>query len=166
MQHSIQNSGIIFYIPFRVISAIIGSSSALSMSNRYLIQWHSKHCNLGSQCWGKINQCAHMLCWENAFEYVSCHFDQAPMYITKTTLILRTCECLSLNSSDSGGGLFRLWGSIPCLLMPWLLKWPEHQLAWYWLCWADNMSCCSRFNFIYLDQAKSKKRFKIGIYLL
>ena len=26
------------------------------------------------------------------------------------------------------------WGSIPCLLMHWLLKSPDHQSSWYWLC--------------------------------
>ena len=56
---------------------------------------------------------------------------------------------LSFNSSDAGEGIFRLWGSIPWLLMPWLLKSPEHQQSWYWLCWTDNMYCCFRVNFIY-----------------
>ena len=36
---------------------------------------------------------------------------------------------------------------IPCLLMPWLLKLPEHQQAWYWLCGTVNMYCCSRHNY-------------------
>ena len=36
---------------------------------------------------------------------------------------------LIFNSSDAGDGMFWLWGSIPCLLMPWLLKSPEHQQA-------------------------------------
>ena len=47
--------------------------------------------------------------------------------------------------------LFRCWrrdipavGSIPCLLMLWLLKSPEHKRAWYSLCMAENMHCCSR----------------------
>ena len=53
-----------------------------------------------------------------------------------------------LNSFDAGDRLFQLWGSIPCLLMHWLLKSPEHQQAWYWLCRTDNMYCCSRVNFI------------------
>ena len=30
----------------------------------------------------------------------------------------------NVNSSDAGDRIFRLWGSIPCLLMPWLLKSP------------------------------------------
>ena len=58
------------------------------------------------------------------------------------------------------------WGSIPCLLMPWLLKSPGHQQAVYWLCRTDDMYCCSRVNFIYLGQAKSKIQFKMWIYLL
>ena len=35
------------------------------------------------------------------------------------------------NSSDAGDGIFRLWVSLPCLLMPWLLKSPGHQQKWY-----------------------------------
>ena len=50
--------------------------------------------------------------------------------------------------------------------MLWLLKSPEHQQAWYWLCRTDNMYCYSRVNFIYLDQSKSKILFKMWIYLL
>ena len=52
-----------------------------------------------------------------------------------------------------------LVGSVPYLLIPWLLKSPEHQQAWYWLCRTDNMYCC-RVNCIYLGQAKSKIWFK------
>ena len=44
------------------------------------------------------------------------------------------------------------WGSISCLLMPWLLKSPEHQQAWYWLCRTDNRYCCAGVDFIYLDR--------------
>ena len=43
------------------------------------------------------------------------------------------------NSSDAGDKIFRLWESIPCLLMHWLLKSPVHQQAWYLLCRTDNM---------------------------
>ena len=32
---------------------------------------------------------------------------------------------------DAGDRIFRFWGSIPCLLMPWLLKSPVHQQTWY-----------------------------------
>ena len=69
-------------------------------------------------------------------------------------------------SSDAGDEIFWLWESIPCLLMPWLLKSPEHQHAWHWLCRTDNMYFCYRVNFIYLGHAKSKTWFKIWIYLL
>ena len=71
-----------------------------------------------------------------------------------------------LNSFYAGDRIFWLSGSIPCLLMHWLLKVPMHQQAWYWLCRTDNMSCCSRLNFIFLGQAKSKTRFKMWIYIL
>ena len=52
------------------------------------------------------------------------------------------------------------------LLMPWLLKSPEHQQAWYWLCRTDSMYCCSRVNLIYLDQAYSKIQSKMWVYIL
>ena len=56
-----------------------------------------------------------------------------------------------VNCSHDGNWIFRR-GSIPYLLMPWrllmpwLLKSPEHQQAWYWLCRTDNSYCCSRVN--------------------
>ena len=71
-----------------------------------------------------------------------------------------------INSSDAGNRIFQLRPLIPCLLMHWLLKSPEHQQAWYWLCRTDNMYCCSRVNFISLGQANPKIQFKIWIYLL
>ena len=36
-----------------------------------------------------------------------------------------------MNSSDAGNRIFWLWGSIPWLLMPRLLKSPMYQQAWY-----------------------------------
>ena len=78
---------------------------------------------------------------------------------------LGVCPC-SINSPDGGDGIFQLLKSIPCLLMPWVLKSPGHQKVWYWLCRTDNMFNCSRLNFIYLGPAKSKIRFKIWLYLL
>ena len=65
----------------------------------------------------------------------------------------------AFNSLDAGDGIFRLWESIPCLLMPWLLTSPEHQQAWHWLCRTNDTYCRSRVNLIYLGQAKSKIRF-------
>ena len=62
--------------------------------------------------------------------------------------------------------IFGLWGSIPCMLMPWLLKLPEHQQVWYWLCSTDNIYCCPRVNFTYLGRAKSKIWLKMWMYLL
>ena len=76
-----------------------------------------------------------------------------------------TITCTDVNSSDAGGGIFRLLRSIPYLLMHWLLKLPVHQQAWYWLC-KTNMYCCSRVNFIHLGQAKSKIQFEMWIYIL
>ena len=51
-----------------------------------------------------------------------------------------------INSSDAGDGILWLWWSIPCLVMLWFLKLPEHQQTWYWLCSTDNTYCCSRVN--------------------
>ena len=85
---------------------------------------------------------------------------------SKIQFQIKTDIVACVNSSDAGVGIFRLKGSIPRLLMPWLLKSPEHQQAWYWLCRTDNMHCCSRINFIDLGQAKSMTRFKLWIYIL
>ena len=41
-------------------------------------------------------------------------------------------KAIKLYSSDPREGIFGLIWSIPYLLMPWLLKWPEYQQAWYW----------------------------------
>ena len=77
-----------------------------------------------------------------------------------------SCTCISVNSSDAGVGIFWFLESIPCLLLPLLLKSPGHQQAWYWLRRTDNMHCCSTVTFIYLGQAKPKIRLKMWIYLL
>ena len=88
--------------------------------------------------------------------------DRLPIPLNSVSL-----QCIDIvNSFDAGDGIFWLWGSIPCLLMPWLLKSPDHQLAWYWLCRIDIIYCCSRVNFIYLGYAKSKMWLKHWIYLL
>ena len=42
--------------------------------------------------------------------------------------------------------------------MHWLLKSQMHQQARYWLCRSDNIHCCSRVNFSYLGQARSRSR--------
>ena len=72
-----------------------------------------------------------------------------------------------VNSCDARDEIDRFGGQYhPCLLMHWLLKSPEHQQAWYWLCRTDIIYCCFRVNFTYLVQAKSKLRFKMLIYFL
>ena len=76
--------------------------------------------------------------------------------------LLYTLDSVSLiseqkiNSSDAGDRIFRFGGSIPCLLMPWLLKSTGHQQACHWLSRKDSICCCSRLNFTNLGQAKSK----------
>ena len=46
---------------------------------------------------------------------------------------IRTLRLITTNRSPTDG-IFRIWLSISCLLMPWFLKSPEHQQAWHWLC--------------------------------
>ena len=79
------------------------------------------------------------------------------------------CQYLKVDGVENGKMLtllvqeteyFGFEGSMPCLLMHWLLKSPEHQQTWYWLCRTDNMYCCFTVNFIYLGEAKFKQWFK------
>ena len=72
----------------------------------------------------------------------------------------------SVNSSEVGDGIFRLWSSIPSLLMLWLLRSPEPQQAWYWLCGTDTMNYFSVHCFVSLVQAKSNKWYKMWTYLV
>ena len=69
-------------------------------------------------------------------------------------------------SSDTGDGIFRLWGSITYLLMHWLLKSSAHQRPWYRQWSIDNMYGCSRVNIILLGQSKSNINFKMWINIL
>ena len=68
---------------------------------------------------------------------------------------------IDINSSVAGDGIFRLWGSIPCLVTPWIEKSPDHQQALYQPCRTGNIYCCPRANFAYLDLAKFKIWFKM-----
>ena len=86
--------------------------------------------------------------------------------ITLTNADMFKMRSVHLNSSDTGDRIFRIRGLLPCLLMPWLLKSPEPQEAWYWLCRTDNIYCCSRVHFTYLGEAKFKIWFKMWTYLL
>ena len=112
-------------------------------------------------------------CWYTLSSLCSCYYlfrmvyIQADIFIDCSTFSWKV-KCnwrgiapLSLNSSDTGDGIFWLWGSIPCLQMPWLLKSPEHQQAWYWLHRSDNMYYGSRVSVIYLGLTKSKIWFKM-----
>ena len=73
------------------------------------------------------------------------------------------CHILITVCFNVGDKIFWFWRLIPCLLMHWLLKSPEHQQAWYWLCRTDNIYCCSRVNFIYWGQTNSKIQIKMWI---
>ena len=46
--------------------------------------------------------------------------------------IYRHIRTNHFSSSGAGGGIFWLWGPIPCLLTPWLLKSTEHQILSVW----------------------------------
>ena len=96
---------------------------------------------------GDPDLCCHMasLCL-NELKYV---IDAA---LVQDRLWLGTIRKLAINFSNAEDRIFRLWGSIQCLLIPWLLKPPEHLQAQYWLCRTPNFNCCFRVNFIYLGQ--------------
>ena len=46
---------------------------------------------------------------------------------------IRIWQPFVVNSFDASDGIFWLWASVSCLLMPWFPKSPDHQQAWYWL---------------------------------
>ena len=75
------------------------------------------------------------------------HFFQASICELLSFAVITSPIWYDIDSSDAGDGIFRLWGSIPCLLMHWLQKSPVHQQAWYWPCRTNNMCCYSRLNF-------------------
>ena len=75
-----------------------------------------------------------------------------PLHISLLNLLMLEMEYCS----------FRLT-SIPCLLMPWLLKSPVHQHTLYCLCRIENIYHCSKVNFFDLGQANSMRWFKMWI---
>ena len=77
-------------------------------------------------------------------------------------LIQRWC----FNSADARDGIFQLRGSIPCLLMHWLLKSPEHQQPWYWLCRTDNVYCCRLISSTWVQPNPRYNPKNMWIYLL
>ena len=124
----------------------------LTMTNRSALVLLEKGFQLPVSCWcGGMTQNVNIYFVLNN---LSC----------KKTMMLRVSG--HTNSSDAGNGNVWLWGSIPGLLMLWLLKSPEHRQAWYWLCRTDGIYCCSKVNFIYLGWAKSRIWFKMWIHLL
>ena len=58
-----------------------------------------------------------------------------------------SCVKLLENFIQIAVSIFRLWRSIPCLLVPWLLTSQEQHQAWYWLCRIDDIYSCPRVNF-------------------
>ena len=52
--------------------------------------------------------------------------------------------------------IFRLIWSIPCLLMPWLLKSAGHQQEWYCQNRVGDMWCCYIVNLVFFFNTKSK----------
>ena len=72
----------------------------------------------------------------------------------------------TFNSSDAGDGIFRFGASIPCLLIPWLLKFSKHQQAWYCQYRMGNMQGCSIGKFVFFCWPKSKIWYEMWIHLL
>ena len=79
---------------------------------------------------------------------VSWHIISPPIVFTKLRLsfawshnwYIRSRSIInpSDNTLDSRDVILRLWRSMPCLLMLWLLKSPVHQQAWHWQCRTDT----------------------------
>ena len=95
--------------------------------------------------YGKISQC--MTTTKHSKAKTVCIF--LGIYFTTYKICLVSLLLFGLFiSSGAGDRIFRLWWSIPCLIMPWLLKSPEHQQTWHWICRTENMYCCSRVKVI------------------
>ena len=90
-----------------------------------------------------------------------------PSNHNKTQELHNVCTIVgsTVESYDAGDEIFRLWESIPCLLMFWLLTSAEHQQAWRWLCRTNNLYFGSRVNLIYLCSDKTTIQLKMSIYL-
>ena len=116
------------------------------MAGSFLVKFFSAECLVQVMAWCR-QASSHYLnqCWPRSMP---------PYGVTRPQWV---------NSSDAGDRIFQLWRSIPCLLMYWILRLPEHQQAW--LCRTDNVYCCSRVDFIYLGQAQSEILFKMWIYI-
>ena len=72
-------------------------------------------------------------------EVITTLFSNLKYQSSEVLWVIQTSQSFSINSSDAGEGIFRLIGSISSLLMPWLLKFPRHQQAWYWQRRIGNM---------------------------
>ena len=67
-----------------------------------------------------------------------------------TSYIIRNKCCTMFTSSGNNQGrcyLYARHGSIPWLLMPWLLASPGHQQSWSWQCRIDASSSRKDFNY-------------------
>ena len=126
---------------------IIGSDNGLLPGQRQAIIWTNVvNWTLRNKLQRTVNRNSNIFIQENAFEKIFC----------KMAAILSLPQCV--NSSEARDGIFQLIWWIPCLLMPWPLKSPEHQQTWYWLCGTDKstlvqlMAWCSQAMSHYLNQ--------------
>ena len=71
--------------------------------------------------WGTLNELDEkiMTVWQL---YHNLHNDNPHLHCSQASKSLK-----HVNSSDAGDGIFRLWRSILCLLIHWLLKSPVHH---------------------------------------
>ena len=70
---------------------------------------------------------------------MACNTENASIWWRHHEWVLHKMADFYFNSSDAGDRIFQVVWSIPCLLMPWLLKSSEHQQAWYWQYRISNM---------------------------
>ena len=99
-----------------------------------------------------ISQINHQAGWVTSWNYKLPSGETSPLLCSSNFKKHRTY----LNSSDARDGIFWLIWSMPCLLMPWLLKSPVHQQAWYWLCRTDK--CLIVLDLIWSTRVKQNTR--------
>ena len=67
----------------------------------------------------------------------------------------------TFNPSHTGNGYFIQTGSIPCLLMTWLMMSPGHQQTWYWLHNISSILSYTRVNFTNIDYFNDENWYKM-----
>ena len=108
-----------------------GNKSLLepTLTQTYVAIWHH-WATLITEAWTKCPPFCSITFYCHLFNENHCVMNQiSPKFVSRGPTGNKSA---SVNSSDARDGIFRLWRSIPCLLIHWLLKSPVHQQAWHW----------------------------------